>query len=170
MVECYIALGSNLDSPKNRILKAISQIKRFSHTLLVNVSSLYRSPPWGVTLQPDFINAVVKLKTALSAEHLLKELLALEKLHGRIRNYRWGPRTLDCDLLLYHDQSINEPNLTVPHPRMTERVFVLLPLAEIAPRIIVNEQPISTWVSRCDSSQIEKLILSKEELMVYETK
>ena len=162
MRECYVALGSNLDSPTNHIIKAVTELNSLPQTKVILSSSLYRSAPWGMVSQPHFINAVVKLETTLCAKNLLEQLLLLEKQHGRERQTKFGPRTLDCDLLLYQDETIDEPNLTIPHPFMTERVFVLLPLAEIAPELMIQGQSVLTWLSRCDHSQIEKLILSEE--------
>lgn len=168
MIECYVGLGSNIGSPKKTIIEAIKQLSTLHQSNLSAVSSLYRTPAWGMISQPDFINACVKLSTDLGPQEMLKALLALEKSHGRVRAIQWGPRTLDCDLLLYGNEIIHEPNLTVPHPRMTERAFVLLPLEEIAPQLILNQKSINTWISYCDLSRIEKLSLSKEEMTIYD--
>ena len=101
------------------------------------VSSLYKTAPVGMTEQPDFLNAVVEIQTTLPALELLGVLLHIEKKMGRVRTIRWGPRVIDLDLLLYGEQQIALPNLTVPHPRLRERAFVLVPLAEIAPGLVL---------------------------------
>jgi 2-amino-4-hydroxy-6-hydroxymethyldihydropteridine diphosphokinase len=129
----YIGLGSNLNHPQGQVKRAIEAIAQFPETTLVQSSSLYRTKPWGGVPQDDFVNAVVHIKTTLSAQMLLKQLLVLEKKHEREQTARWGPRTLDCDILLYGKQVIFEHDLIVPHPHMHQRAFVLVPLIEIAP-------------------------------------
>ncbi len=128
----FVGLGANLGEPEAQVRRAIAALGRLPRTRLVAASSLYRSAPVGVGEQPDFTNAVAKLETTLTARELLDELLAMEARFGRERPSPGAPRTLDLDLLLYGDQAIAEPGLTVPHPRMHERAFVLAPLAEIA--------------------------------------
>jgi 2-amino-4-hydroxy-6-hydroxymethyldihydropteridine diphosphokinase len=143
----YVGLGSNLDDPAGRVLAAFDALTAIDHTRLVRRSSLYRSPPMGPPGQPDYVNAVAGLLTTLAPTDLLGALQSIERDQGRIRNAatRWGPRTLDLDLLVYGGQQIDEPALTVPHPGIGERDFVLLPLREIAPALLV---PGSGSVSR----------------------
>ena len=129
----YIGLGSNLESPIEQVREALTELARLPLSRLVAASSLYASRPVGPQDQPDFINAVAALETRLSPLALLDQLQALEQQHRRRRQRHWGPRTLDLDLLLYANDHINSPRLRVPHPQMTARAFVLLPLAEIAP-------------------------------------
>lgn len=130
----YVGLGSNLDGPEQRIRHALRALDGIARTRLVRHSRLYRTAPWGRAGQPDFVNAVAELSTALSPRELLNALLAIEREQGRRRDdTRWGPRTLDLDLLSHGDAEIAEPGLALPHPRIAERAFVLLPLAEIAP-------------------------------------
>lgn len=135
MITAYIALGSNLDQPDQQIESGIAALARLPESHLVARSSLFISPPWGNADQPDFINAVAAIRTHLTASHLLDHLLEIERLHGRRRAFRNAPRTLDLDLLLYGEQIIHIPGLTLPHPRMHERPFVLMPLTEIAPTL-----------------------------------
>lgn len=137
----YVALGSNLNNPIAQIKKAIEELHFLPHTQFIAASSLYSSPPLGPQEQPDFINAVVKLITRLTAEELLLELQMLEQAHGRVRDEanRWGPRTLDLDLILYGDETIHTEKLTVPHPELKKRAFVLVPLAEIAPDLVLPD-------------------------------
>lgn len=136
----YIGLGSNLDDPQTQIKTAIDDIARLDQTTLVQTSSLYKSPPMGPQDQPDYINAVVSVDTTLSAHILLDALQAIEQSHGRIRKRHWGERTLDLDILLCADKVIDDERLNVPHPGITERAFVLYPLAEIAPNLSIPQR------------------------------
>jgi 2-amino-4-hydroxy-6-hydroxymethyldihydropteridine diphosphokinase len=129
----YVGLGSNLEDPARQVEAALDELDHLPHTRLVKRSSLYRTKPVGYADQPDFINAVAQLETGLPAERLLDELQALEARHGRKRSFRNAPRTLDLDLLLFGDLVLSTERLTLPHPRMRERAFVLDPLREIAP-------------------------------------
>lgn len=132
--DVFIALGSNLDGPARQIETAFELLGRIPDSELLQRSSLYRSAPLGGIEQPDFVNAVTAMSTMLPARALLEELQAIERLRGREdRHARWGPRTLDLDLLMFGDLVIDEPGLTVPHPGIALRNFVLLPLREIAP-------------------------------------
>ena len=141
-VIAYIGLGSNLDQPAQQLETAFTALNKISNSRVVNRSSLYSSKPMGPADQPDYVNAVAELETALDPQHLLLAMQAIELLQGRDRSgERWGPRTLDLDLLLYGDEVIDTENLQVPHPGITERDFVLIPLAEIAPDVIVPGQP-----------------------------
>ncbi len=136
MTLAAIGLGANLGDAAGTIRRAIDALADLS-SAPVRASRLYRSRAWGRTDQPDFINAVVLIETPLSARTLLDHLLAIEREFGRVRvdGERWGPRTLDLDLLLHGDATVDEPGLRVPHPHLHERAFVLLPLAEIAPDV-----------------------------------
>ncbi len=133
MTIAYVGLGSNLEDPARQVETALQELDRLPHTRLVKRSSLHRTEPVGYTDQPDFINAVAQLETGLPADRLLDELQALEASHGRVRSFRNAPRTLDLDLLLFGDLVMQTERLTLPHPRMRERAFVLDPLFEIAP-------------------------------------
>jgi len=129
----YIGVGSNLESPEGQVDAAIKALSELPDTGLVSQSGLYRSAPMGPANQPDFVNAVVALMTQKSARQLLQDLQEIERQHGRARDReRWGPRTLDLDLLAYADQVADEEELTLPHPGIAERNFVLLPWQEIA--------------------------------------
>lgn len=134
----YIGLGSNLDDPRRHVTTALDDLRRLPETRLVSHSGLYGSRPWGLAEQPDYVNAVAALYTTLSARALLTRLLAIEADHGRIRTeLRWGPRSLDLDLLLYGDLQSRDELLCVPHPRLSERNFVLYPLYEIAADLVI---------------------------------
>ncbi len=139
MSKAFVALGSNLngnlDSPASQVIRGFQSIANLHKTKLIKTSSLYKSAPFGYADQPDFINAVAEISTQLSPETLLERLLNIEIEAGRERPFANAPRVLDLDLLLYDDLIISTKNLTLPHPRMHERGFVLLPLAEIAPEL-----------------------------------
>jgi len=138
-VQCYIGLGSNLEDPRFQVSSALEELNQIPRTRLLEASSLYRSDPVGPQDQPDFINAVALLETELEAHQLLDQLQALEQSHRRVRKQHWGPRTLDLDLLLYGEEQIATERLSVPHPYMQERGFVLWPLAEIAADLILPD-------------------------------
>jgi 2-amino-4-hydroxy-6-hydroxymethyldihydropteridine diphosphokinase len=134
----YVGLGSNLDGPVQQIEAAFELLQNIPETSFVARSYLYRSAPFGEVEQPDFVNAAAALLTQLAASDLLAEFQKIERKRGRKRGGpRWGPRTLDLDLLLYSDHVIEEPGLSVPHPGIAERNFVLLPLRDLAPDLIV---------------------------------
>lgn len=133
MSRVVIALGGNLDHPADRLLKVMAELDGMPRTQLLRVSSLYRTAPVGYAEQPDFINAVALVETALPPPALMAELLAMETRHGRLRTLCNGPRTLDLDLLLYGSLVLDDSFVTLPHPRMHERAFVLTPLLEIMP-------------------------------------
>ena len=129
----YVALGANLEDPIVQVRAGLAALATLPNTQLLAQSSLYRTAPVGYVDQPDFINAVAGVDTVLSPRELLDALLAIELNHGRVRQFANAPRTLDLDVLLYDDAEVHETGLTIPHPRMHERAFVLAPLAEIAP-------------------------------------
>jgi 2-amino-4-hydroxy-6-hydroxymethyldihydropteridine diphosphokinase len=133
----FIGLGSNLEDPRSQLQRAFAELGELAGTSLVAQSSLYRSAPQGYPDQPDFINAVAKIATALSPQALLQALLQIEQSHGRERTFRNAPRTLDLDILLYDDVRLHEHGLTIPHPQMHRRAFVLRPLLEIAPDAVI---------------------------------
>ena len=138
MTRAYIGLGSNLDNPRDQVLEAFRELAQEEGIRLLARSSLYLSEPMGPQDQPEFINALAAIETPLEPLALLDILQAIEKKHARKRECHWGPRTLDLDLLLYGDERILLPNLTVPHPGIAERSFVLLPLREIAPGLAIE--------------------------------
>ena len=133
----FIGLGGNLDSPRPRVLAVFDALAAMPGVALLARSSLYASSPVGVIDQPDFINAVAEIDTTLEPVALLEALLAIEHHAGRVRGERFGPRTLDIDILLFDDVMLDVPHLTLPHPRMHERAFVLRPLLEIAPDALI---------------------------------
>lgn len=156
-VVSYIALGSNMRDPVRQIQQAIIELNALPQCRLIKASSLYRSPAIGPP-QDDIINAVIAVQTSLSAEQLLKFLLDLEQQHQRVRTIHWGPRTLDCDMLLYGNEVIHTEHLIIPHPRMFERNFVLLPLSEIAADLVFPDgETLSDKIRLIDQGVIEKI-------------
>jgi 2-amino-4-hydroxy-6-hydroxymethyldihydropteridine diphosphokinase len=141
METVYIGLGSNLADPRLQVERALRALAGLPRTRLLRRSRLYRSAPWGRVDQPEFVNAVAALETALAPRELLDALLAIERAAGRERDAtRWGPRVLDLDILVYGSRMLNERGLHVPHPHLHERAFVLVPMAEIAPDFEVPER------------------------------
>ncbi len=159
-IEAYVGLGSNLDNPRRQVENALHALARLPQTRLLAHSRLYRTPPWGGIAQPDFINAVARLETTLAAEDLMRALLDLERTSGRERGTeRYGPRVLDLDLLLYGHQRLDAAGLTVPHPRLAERAFALVPLHEIAPDLeIPGRGGIADLLARIDVDGIAPLL------------
>jgi len=133
----YIGIGSNLEQPRAQVERALDELADIPRSRLARRSSLYASAPLGYAAQPEFVNAVARLDTDLAPLELLSRLQAIETGHGRERSFANAPRTLDLDLLLFGEQRIATPELVVPHPRMHERAFVLLPLLEIAPGLTI---------------------------------
>ncbi len=154
----FVGLGSNLSDPSNQVLQALQALDNLPQTRVLARSSLYRSAPIGYLQQPDFINAVAQLETALSPRGLLNKLLAIEHECGRTRDVHNGPRTLDLDLLLYGDLQHHELGLTVPHPQMHKRAFVLQPLLEIVPDCVIPGVGAAAEALRqCAGQQLEKV-------------
>jgi len=135
MFNVFIGIGSNLGDREKNIKKALEYLRKNPHIKIEKVSSIIETEPWGYTSQPKFLNGVIKIKTILSPLDLLKFLQEVEKNLGRERKIKYGPRTIDLDILLYDDKIINSDQLKIPHPRMWEREFVLRPLLEIEPEI-----------------------------------
>jgi 2-amino-4-hydroxy-6-hydroxymethyldihydropteridine diphosphokinase len=159
MSAAYIGIGSNLDDPVRRVRLALDQLQRLPQTTLRRRSSLYRSAPIGPGTQADYINAVAELETGLTPHALLESLHGIEQQQGRVRGAaRWTPRTLDLDLLLYGADRISEPDLTVPHPEIARRNFVLAPLVEIEPGIgIPGLGDAQTLLRRVGLQQLQRL-------------
>ena len=153
MNEAFLGLGGNLGDRAATLAAAIDDLRAAAGVRVTRVSSLYETPPWGPVPQGAYLNACVAIETTLSARALLDLCLAIEKRHGRERLVRWGPRTLDIDLLLYGAAQIDEPGLIVPHPRMAERAFVLVPLAEIAPDLTIGGTAIATLLDRLPATE-----------------
>jgi len=158
MTVAYVGLGANLDAPRRQVLGALEELAQLPRTRITARSGLYRSAPLGHQEQPDFVNAVARLETELAPGALWDALQSIERAHGRSRSFRNAPRTLDLDLLLYGEARIASPALTVPHPRMHERAFVLAPLAEIDPQAqIPGHGSARLLLERCAGQAIERI-------------
>ncbi|NCA69827.1 MAG: 2-amino-4-hydroxy-6-hydroxymethyldihydropteridine diphosphokinase [Sphingobacteriia bacterium] len=159
-IATYIALGSNLSQPAKQIRTALTELAGLPETALLGASRLYRTAPVGPPGQPDYVNAVAGLRTRLAPRELLTALQEIEAAHGRRRDgTRWGPRTLDLDILLYGDEQVIEPGLTIPHPELTRRAFVLIPLADIAPLTLLlpGGRTLAELVACCERTGVEPL-------------
>lgn len=158
MTLAYVALGSNLGDPQQQLLDAMGALANLPGTRVLQCSRMYLTPPWGVLEQPPFINAVVELDTDLSPHALLEALLAIEQRAGRVRAERNGPRILDLDLLHVDGVQLDDARLTLPHPRMSERAFVLLPLNDIAPSLRLSDHhTVAERLAMLDLAGCEKL-------------
>lgn len=155
--QAWLALGGNLGDPAAAMAAALRALDASEGVSVAAVSSLYRTPPWGVTDQPDFLNAVAALDTVLSARALLDLCLSTERALKRVRVERWGPRAIDIDILMFGNAVIDEPGLQVPHPRMATRAFVIVPLAEIAPEKDVGGVSARLRLAALDITGISRL-------------
>jgi 2-amino-4-hydroxy-6-hydroxymethyldihydropteridine diphosphokinase len=154
-VTAYLGLGGNIGDPVASMAEALRQFDAHPDCAVAAVSRLYRTPPWGKTDQDWFFNAAAAIRTRLSAIALLDLCLAIERSMKRIRIERWGPRTLDLDILAYDDLVVANDRLTLPHPRMKERAFVLMPLADIAADLALDSHSVTEWLEKSDRSGIE---------------
>ncbi|GGP22844.1 2-amino-4-hydroxy-6-hydroxymethyldihydropteridine diphosphokinase [Silvimonas iriomotensis] len=154
----FVALGANLDDPAAQLAAAVKALGELPHTTLVACSRFYASAPVGYADQPDFVNAVAAVDTGLTPDELLQGLLQIEAAQGRERTFRNAPRTLDLDVLLYDSITRNDAHLVIPHPRMHERAFVLVPLAEIAPdTVIPGLGPVTAFLGKVASQTLHPL-------------
>lgn len=159
MTEVYIGLGSNIGDRVANLESAVSEIRTLTDTRITALSSLYLTPPWGVTAQDDFINQVIAIETGLSALLLLEKLKQIEIKMGRQTVKRWGPRVIDLDILWYGGEQINLPHLKIPHPYLRERLFVLIPLEELNPDLVLPEDGMKV-------EEVLKQVLGREENLI----
>ncbi|MDB6184922.1 2-amino-4-hydroxy-6-hydroxymethyldihydropteridine diphosphokinase [Streptococcus vestibularis] len=159
MTKVYLSLGSNMGNRQDYLQKAVEAIKKLTDTEVEAVSSYYETAAWGLTDQADFLNLAIALETQLSVESLLSACQAIEKDLDRVRHEHWGPRTVDIDILLYGQETWGTEHLKVPHPFMTQRAFVLVPLLEIAEDLVEPQtgQPYEKYLSQLDTSDVRKL-------------
>jgi 2-amino-4-hydroxy-6-hydroxymethyldihydropteridine diphosphokinase len=155
-VVAYISVGSNLNNPYQQVKSAIGKLKIADNIYIETISGWYLSDPVGPKNQSRYVNGVIKILTRLSPKQLLKKLHEIEDAHGRIRNVRWGPRTLDLDILLYGSRMMNTKKLTIPHPEMKIRNFVLIPLADIEPNLVLPDGSILS--SLLENSQLKEIV------------
>ncbi|MGM0951771.1 MAG: 2-amino-4-hydroxy-6-hydroxymethyldihydropteridine diphosphokinase [Pseudomonadota bacterium] len=156
--EAYIGLGSNLQDPAAQLARAVAELAGLPDTTLLAQSPFYASRPVGPQDQPDFVNGAARLQTTLSAHQLLDHLQEIEQAHGRERLRHWGPRTLDLDLLVFGNETINDQRLTVPHAELANRNFVLLPLLDLNPDLTLPDgRPVSGLLKQCPDNPLRKL-------------
>lgn len=158
MTTAYLALGSNLNDPQIQIQKAIDHIRCIKQSRLNGISHLYESKPLDNSVQNDYINAAVCLETTLLPDELLYECQLIERKLGKIKLYHWGPRSIDIDIVLYGHYDIDEKGLTIPHPGITKRDFVLKPLLDINPRLTLPcGTPLNEFLTSCQDNQIKRI-------------
>lgn len=159
MITVYLSLGSNIGDKKNYLNQALASLNDLPATKVVKVSSFYQTTAWGNTNQDNFLNITCQLETMLEPQALLSYCQQIEKDLDRIRHEHWGPRTIDIDILLYGDDHINEINLKIPHPYMTQRAFVMVPLEEIAPDLVIEKKHLSDYLEKLDTSEVVKVLI-----------
>jgi len=152
-----LGLGGNIGDPRSLMSAAIERLSRHPGIEVRAVSALYHTPPWGKTDQPAFLNAAVRIETQLSPPALLKAVLETEQALGRRRAERWGPRTIDIDILVYGAAAVDEPDLQIPHPRLKERAFALAPLVDVMTDAEVEGQPAKHWLGESDRAGMARL-------------
>lgn len=157
MIIAYLGLGSNIGDRKQFLHRALQLLVKESNIWITKVSSLYETEPWGYKEQELFMNLVVEIETQLTAIELLQVCQKIEQSLERVREIKWGPRTMDVDILLYGDETIASPQLKIPHPYLIERDFVVIPLAEIAPQLIINSKTMAQWSQSYDQSALRKI-------------
>jgi 2-amino-4-hydroxy-6-hydroxymethyldihydropteridine diphosphokinase len=157
MTKAYLSLGSNMGAREDNLKRAVDYLDAHESINVKSVSAYYETEPWGYTDQEAFLNIALGIETALSPEALLGICQEVEEALKRVRKIHWGPRTIDVDILTYGAYTSQSAELTIPHPRMTERGFVLVPLAEIAPELIINGKKVLDWLSEVDQTGIRKI-------------
>ncbi|TDE73748.1 2-amino-4-hydroxy-6-hydroxymethyldihydropteridine diphosphokinase, partial [Streptococcus vicugnae] len=157
MTRVYLSLGSNIGDKKAYLDAALERLNQLPQTSVTIVSSFYETDAWGKTDQDDFLNICCELETSLPAQQFLSDCQQIEKDLDRVRHEHWGPRTIDIDILLYGNEAINTENLKVPHPYMTERAFVLVPLYEIAPFLKICGESITSYLKTLNLEEVRKL-------------
>lgn len=157
MVKAYLSLGSNMGDKKQYLYAAIKILEATDQIWLTKISSLYETNPWGYTEQDLFMNLAVEIETTLSPIALLDVCQSIEQELGRVRLIKWGPRVIDVDILLYGEEVLNEKRLIVPHPLMTQRDFVMIPLAEIAPTVLVNNRQVQDYIVEFDLNNLKRI-------------
>jgi len=159
-VIAYIGLGGNVGDVFDNMQSALRLLDEDKQISVSASSKVYKTPPWGIEDQDWFLNACAKVETSLSPQALLEACLNTEKVLKRVRDVRWGPRTIDLDVLIYGDEKVSMDNLQIPHPRMHERAFVLKPMADIASGLQLHEKTIQQWLAECKADEIEETDLT----------
>jgi 2-amino-4-hydroxy-6-hydroxymethyldihydropteridine diphosphokinase len=157
MADAVLGLGSNVGERRAALAGAVDAMRAHPDIAIIAASPLYESAPWGITDQQDFLNAAVWVATSLAPTDLLAAILAIEVSLGRVRGKKWGPRVIDIDILVYGDEPIDVPGLTIPHPHLTERVFALEPLVEVMPDVVIGKRPARQWLAQLERSGLKKI-------------
>lgn len=158
LTHAALGIGGNLGDTQQNLINVISNLAHQLDVEVLSVSKLYKTPPWGKTDQPAFLNACILVETSLTARRLLDKCLDIEQKLGRVRAERWGPRQVDIDILYFGDEEIAEEGLEVPHPRMTDRAFVMQPLSDIAPDKLISGKLVSQWAQELHDEAIEVVL------------
>lgn len=158
MSRAYLGIGTNIGDRLNNLNDAIEHIKQFENTEITKISKVYETRPWGYTNQNDFLNLCVSIDTNLKPEELLQKCLEVELKLKRERIIRWGPRTIDIDILIYDDIICNGEKLTLPHPRIQERAFVLIPLMDLKEDLIIKGMLLKEWLNELDAEEVKEYI------------
>lgn len=158
LTHAALGIGGNLGDTQQNLINVISNLAHQLDVEVLSVSKLYKTPPWGQTDQPAFLNACLLVETSLTARLLLDKCLDIEQKLGRVRAERWGPRQVDIDILYFGDEVIVEEGLEVPHPRMTDRAFVMQPLSDIAPDKLISGKLVSQWAQELHDEAIEVVL------------
>ncbi|SHG96538.1 2-amino-4-hydroxy-6-hydroxymethyldihydropteridine diphosphokinase [Tepidibacter thalassicus] len=158
MNNVYLSLGTNIGDREKYLNDAIDLISELENTKIVKISKVYETKPWGYTNQENFLNLCLKINTGLSPHELLNKCQEIEKILKRERIIRWGPRTIDIDILIYDDIICNGENLTLPHPRIQERAFVLVPLMDLNENLVVKNKRVKEWLKLVDVEEVKEYI------------
>jgi 2-amino-4-hydroxy-6-hydroxymethyldihydropteridine diphosphokinase len=151
MSRIWLGLGTNMGNRNAALAQAVQHIASLPDTSIIKQSDIIETAPWGITDQPAFLNMAIEIETTLPPINLLNELLHIEETMGRVRTQKWGPRIIDIDILIYENVILNTPELTLPHPFITQRSFVLIPLAQIAPELLLDGKTVAEWTKSVDS-------------------
>ncbi len=163
----YLSLGSNMQNREKNLIDAILMLAEQTNIQMNNISHFYETEPQNFQAQSDFFNCVIKIDTTLNPYNLLSQCQQIENLLGRIYNFKYGPRVIDIDILLYDNLIINDTNLTIPHPELINRNFMLTPLIELFPNSIIKEKPASFWQTICSSQKIRKLPIEPKTILEH---
>jgi len=155
--DAVLGLGSNVGERRTALAGAIDALRAHPDIEIVAASPLYESEPWGLTSQQDFLNAAVRVATSLGPADLLAAILAIEVSLGRVRGKKWGPRSIDIDILVYGNEEIDVPGLTIPHPHLTERIFALAPLVDVMADAVIADRPARQWLAQLQRKSLKKI-------------
>ena len=155
--DAVLGLGSNVGERRTALAGAIDALRAHPDIEIVAASPLYESEPWGLTSQQDFLNAAVRVATSLGPADLLAAILAIEVSLGRVRGKKWGPRSIDIDILVYGNAEIDVPGLTIPHPHLTERIFALAPLVDVMADAVIADRPARQWLAQLQRKSLKKV-------------